>query len=276
MAGNRRDYFFSGHSVGASAYFDRIGTTRNLDHVVPTLGGSVLSITGGASKSHVSNFSFSVDQPRRITLLSVRSIDTRIEGKQRDDAFETDIEGVAESAEVVEKLRVGRVMMHFNSARQIDDSKKIVKVRTNGCKIEGLQLGPVQAKVKLDEEPLCAAGTRQDLADFYRSKKSSYRRKNSWRFNTAPESVDLPNHGGYHRCSIVREIKLVGEEKDKAGISVDGYTIIWKGFGRIILGEVWAGDHDRRLTMVRLAMGSDAGGGGVIICGRSNGQVGTG
>ena len=276
MSSNRRDYFFSGHSIGASAYFDRIGTKNNLNHVVPTLGGSVLSITGGASKSHVSNYCFSVDTPRRINLLSVRSIDTQIEGRERDGAFETEIDGVAESAEVVEKLRVDRVTMHFNAIRQPDTEDKSVKIKTNGCKIEGLFLGPVEAKIRLDEEPLFSCGTRKDLADFYKSKKSAYRQKNAWRFNASPDAAELTDHGGYHRCTLVRDIKLTGSEKDKQDITVDGYTIIWKGFGRIILAEVWASENERRLTMLRLAMGSDAGGGGVIICGRSNGQVGTG
>jgi hypothetical protein len=54
-------------------------------------------------------------------------------------------------------------------------------------------------------------------------------------------------------------------------MSVDGHTIVWTGFGRIILGEVHVKGHERRLTMVRLAMGSDAGGTGAAGDGQSNG-----
>jgi len=67
---------------------------------------------------------------------------------------------------------------------------------------------------------------------------------------------------------------LSGPEDELKYIRVDGYTIVWEGFGRIILGEVHVYDHKRRVTLVRLAMGSDAGGQGTIGDGESNGQVG--
>ena len=59
-------------------------------------------------------------------------------------------------------------------------------------------------------------------------------------------------------------------------MSVDGNMIVWKGFGRIILGEIHVKGHERRLTMVRLAMGSNAGGTAAAGDGQSNGDPITG
>jgi hypothetical protein len=72
---------------------------------------------------------------------------------------------------------------------------------------------------------------------------------------------------------VVRSIELVGPEAEKQGMTVHGYTITWKGFGKIIFGEVYVKGNDRQLTMVRLAMGSDAGGSGSAGSGQSNGTV---
>jgi hypothetical protein len=275
MTSHRREYFFSAHAVGASAHFHRVGNLNNLDHPVPALGGSVLAVTGGRTSANLSNFCYSIDKPKRKTLLCVRSIDTKIEGRIGKDGFETEIEAQVQSIELVEMLRIDHISMHFNSARHRGGEGKQVDVTTKGCKIEGMHLGAVEARIKLDEEPLCAAGTKDSLAAFYKKKPASYREKNRWRFNVHPKSGELLDFDGYHHCSLVREIKLIGKEKDKHGIEVDGYTIYWKGFGRIFLAEVATSGNDRRLTMARLEMGSDAGGGGVVVCGRSNGQVGT-
>ena len=85
-------YIFSGHAIGASAQFDRLDETHNLNHVVPTQGATALPPTGGLSKSHVGNFSFDVDQPRPRTLLRVGPVhlrECRDRGRDRDSGLES-------------------------------------------------------------------------------------------------------------------------------------------------------------------------------------------
>jgi hypothetical protein len=86
-----------------------------------------------------------------------------------------------------------------------------------------------------------------------------------------PDGGSLADDHGHHRFSLVRSIELSGPETEKQSISVDGYRIHWKGFGRIILGEVHVKGHERRVTLVRLAMGSDGGGSGTGGTGGGNG-----
>lgn len=273
MSESGRRFIFAGHAIGAAAQFHRLDDVHDLNHVVPVLGGSVLAGTGGLARSHVPGYCLEVDQPRKRKLLQVGRIETSATGKDFGDSYETEVEGEVHALEVVEKLRIEFVRVHLLSLRDAD--KEHASIRSKGNRIEGVYLGAVQAKIVLDEDLLAHCATHDQLADFYRNQSSEYRRKNSWRFNTGADATEIAAHHGHCKCSIVREIKLIGPEDERSRISVDGYTITWRGFGRIIVGEVIVKHDDRRLTMVRLAMGSDAGGSGSVGCARSNGQIGT-
>jgi hypothetical protein len=62
----------------------------------------------------------------------------------------------------------------------------------------------------------------------------------------------LPRIGGYVSTSIVRRIYW-NEKK------IEGHVLALEGFGRIYFGEVLMNENNRRLTMLRFAMGSDVG-----------------
>jgi len=260
--------------VGAAAQFHRLDDLENLDHVVPTLGASVLPVTGGLSKGHASHYCFEVDQPRKFTLISVRRIDTFAAGRTLRNRFETEIEAEIEALRVVEKLNVGLVKLHLVTSRDADSENGESKVSTKGCRIEGLQLGGVAAKVVLDEEPIAYSGSRDQLAAFYRKRSAAYRKANAFRFGADPSAAELAEEKGCSKFSLVRKIQLSGKQDPDQPVSVEGYTIIWKGFGKIVLGEVFIKGYDRRITMLRLVMGSGAGGSGSVGDGGSNGQFG--
>jgi hypothetical protein len=131
-------------------------------------------------------------------------------------------------------------------------------------------------KVEFDDEPLNFTGADYQLADFYRKQSDDYRKAHCWRFNTAPESKTLSRIGDHYRFSLVRNIELSGSEADLQPITVNGNRIHWKGFGRIILGDVHVKGQERKVSIVRLDMGSDAGGSGSAGTGGSNGGTTTG
>jgi hypothetical protein len=262
-------YLYSGQTVGASAQFHRLDdlVQRNL-HVIPTLGASVLPVTGGLSKGHAANYCYAVDHPRRRNLLSVRHIDSSAEGRELDDRFETEIQAEIKSIHIVEKLHIELIQLHMLST--LEKSKTVPEVTTNGNTIQGMRLGKVDVNIVLDHEPLLRCGTQADLAAFYKNQSEDYRKQHAARFNT-PEGTDtLASPNGHYKFSLATSIQLVNPEPE---MSVEGYTIVWHGFGRIIIGEVVVKGSDRQLTMVRLAMGSDAAANGVVGCGRTNGSV---
>ena len=268
-------YFrFSGHALGVAARFTQLDEMENLNHVIPTLGSSVLAPTGGDAQASVKNYAYTVDQPRKRTLLSVRKVETAAHGRDLGVRFETEVEADIEDLRVVEKLNIGYIRLHFLSARGAGPDDAVSAVSTKGSRIEGLQMGNVKAEVILDEEPLLSCGSADQLAEFYNKQKDDYRKANSWRFALDPAAEGKCKCCREHKFSLVREIRLSGPEPEKQKISVDGYTIHWKGFGRIVLGEVHVKGNERRVALVRLAMGCDAGGPGTAGGGASNGHLG--
>jgi len=259
--------------VGAAVRFNRIEDLRNLDYVVPVQAPAALPETGGLSESKVASFSFNVDKPRKRSLFALESIDTSVCGKRNGDWYETTVKADIQNVAVVDKLAIGRVIMQFVSKRSVLDEDADPVVSTDGCSFEGMRLGSVEATVVVDDEPVKYCGSKTQLADFYRKQTPEYRRANAWRFCSDPNSGEIREYKGYCKWSIVREIRLSGPESELKNISVDGFTIVWDGFGKIILGEYLVKGHHRRLTMVRLAMGSDVEGDGSVGDGESNGQI---
>jgi hypothetical protein len=272
MSQNGKNYIFSGHAVGVAAQFHCLDELDNLDHVVPTLAAAVLPPTGGLSHDERTNYCFSVDHPRKRTLVSVRRAHTKAQGKTLHDRWDTEVEAEIDDVHVVEKLEIGSVRLHMLASRDMASDR--IRVSTRGSLIEGLQLGGVSARVILDLEPIAYCGTKDQLAEFYRGRPAAWRNTNAHRFGCAPTDGELPHGNGLATFSLVEAIELSGPQDPEHPVTVEGYTIRWKGFGRIILGETQVKGNDRRVTMVRLAMGSDAGGSGSVGSGGSNGSTG--
>jgi hypothetical protein len=272
MSDNTGRYMFAGHALGVAARFHRLDELENLNHVIPTLGACVLAATGGRSHSHRDGpYRYEVDQPRKQCLLAVDRIDAWVEGRQPDGRLETEVNVEVDGLGVVEKLRVESIRLHILAVRKGMDGE--AEVTTRGNRIDGMRMGHVEARIVLDDEPLSWTGSQGQLAGFYRSRDTRYRERNRERFYTTADGTALADDHGCHRFSLVREIHLSGPESERQAISVEGNTIHWKGFGRIILGEVHVKGDDRRVSLVRLAMGSDAAGDGTAGGGQSNGSA---
>ena len=272
MSQNGKYYIFSGHAIGVAAQFHRLDDLDNLDHAVPALAASVLPPTGGLSHDERNNFCFAVDKPRKRTLVSVHNAKSTASGKTLPDRWETEVETNVEAVSIVEKLEIGSVRLHMLASR--DKNSEEIKVSTNGSHIEGLQLRGVTAKVILDLDPIACCGTTDHLADYYRKQPVSWRNAHAKRFIADPATGEFHQKHGRCTFSLVDHIELSGPQDSEHLVTVEGYTIHWKGFGRIILGEVHVKGNDRRVTMLRLAMGSDAGGDGSVGSGSSNGSTG--
>ena len=272
MSGSEARYMFAGHGIGAGARFHRLDDVENLNHVIPVQGASVLPATGGRSEARVDNrYEYRVEHPRQRCLLAVERVNSWVEGRFAGQRVETEVSVDVEGMDVLEKLRVESLRLHILAVRP--DMETDAVVTTRGNRIAGLRMGKVEARITLDDEPLHHTGTGQQLAEFWRGQTEEYRRRNRWRFHTTPDGEELAEDHGHYRFSLVSGIELSGPETELAFISVDGYRIRWKGFGRIILGEVHVKRQERRALLVRLAMGSDGGGDGSGGGGGSNGSA---
>lgn len=251
MSNGSGRFMFAGHAIGASARFHRLDEQTNLNHVVPALGSSVVPISGGRSNSHADPYRYDVDTPRKRCLLATQRVDTFAEGRDSNGVIETEVSAEVVGLEVVEKLRCDLVRMHMLVTRTNGGDPVVT---TNGNRIDGLRMGDVQAVVTIDEGPLLHSANADEFAAFLSSA------------GKPATAVGLAL-----RSTIVSKIELIGSDPN---ISVEGNVIVWNGFGRIILGEIHVKAHERRLTLVRLEMGSDAGGTGDAGDGQTNGQTG--
>jgi len=259
-------FVFSGSAVGAAAHFFHLDHVP-VDHVVPTIGSSTIPIVGGHTHHKVGPQTHSTDHPRTRTLLSVEQAETIASGKEDSPGkYSTEISATVNGLSVLEKFHTELIVMHQTSTRDEDAPESSIK--TAGCKIEGLRLGNVAVKVELDEEPFATCGTKKELNAFYAAQSDAWRRENSWRFHTPPEAKSITEYHGRFFCTLVKNIELSGT--DGGSIEKEWYTIKWDGFGRIFLGELIISDKDRKVTMVRLKMGSSGGGKGSAGGGETN------
>jgi hypothetical protein len=274
MSDSPARYMFAGHVIGAQARFHRLDDA-SVNEVVPAVGTAALAPTGGRSANRLEKpFRHDVNHPRRRCLLEVEKADAWVEGRDPEGSFETELFVDVSGVHVLEKFHLDHVRLHLLAVRNGMDGASAVSTR--GSVVEGLRMGNVTARITFDDEPLAHTGSQEQLATFYRGRDAHYRKEHGWRFHTTADGNDLANDHGHHRFTLVRRIELEGPEADKQSISVTDNLIYWKGFGRIILGEVHVKGQDRRVNLVRLAMGSDGGGSGTSGGGGSNGTPTTG
>ena len=256
-------FIFSGHVIGASAHFHKLDNLENIYHPIPVLGSAVVPIVGGLAQHKVENFSYTVDEPRRRTLLAARHVEARAHGREYGDRYETEIETQVRGLSVLEKLHVDLVELKQKAISTKGNGAKTPSIRTTSGKIEGLQLGKVTAFVELDREPFEECDSKRELLEFVSKKGDSYKSEHGWRFSD--------ERNGYVYATLVKKIRLEGPPEELAVMKVHDNVITWDGFGKIFLGEVIIRDEDRRVTMMRLQMGSDGGGSGTAGCGHTNG-----
>jgi len=138
MTNETERYMYAGHAIGVGAQFHRLDEAENLNHIVPTLGASVIPVTGGRSQGHSDAFRFEVRSPRRRCLVGVDRVDSWVEGRERRGRYETELSVDVLGLEVVEMLYIDLVRLHLFSSRT---SSSEPVVTTHGNRIEGIGWG---------------------------------------------------------------------------------------------------------------------------------------
>jgi hypothetical protein len=117
---------------------------------------------------------------------------------------------------------------------------------------KGMFLNGKQIRVEIDDD-LKSFPTLAQFESEYRTKQTFYTKyKSRFRRSATKAAIygeRLPRVGGYVSTSIVRSITWNGKK-------IDGHVLSLTGFGRIYFGELLMNENNRRLTMIRLVMGS--------------------
>ncbi len=116
----------------------------------------------------------------------------------------------------------------------------------SGLNLEGLPIG-----VEFDDD-ISAFPTFSEFERAYRKDQAFFaKHRDRMGLGEVRFGSKLPRlESGYVQTSIVRSLTW---KKRK----IEGHVLRLKGFGRLYFGELLLNEHNRRLTMLRLAMGSE-------------------
>jgi hypothetical protein len=251
-------FVFHGNAVAAGVYFTKVDQ-KPVNMVSPVDGQSSLPEIGGLSESFVR-----ASNPEFERFFSYTDAATRAEGVLNGPTAITTVSASLKNLRMVNRptpeespdqrqvvFRVGALSLTLRSTH-----------RRGQPKIEFVNL-PQADQLFLDELPiklefqrsLMSLSRMQDLENKFRTSKAFY---TETRDSFMPSNPDyrpkfgdrIPRmNGGYAVCSIVKSITW-GDQ------TIQGNVLRKVGFGTIYFGEMLVNDNNRRVTLVRVKLGS--------------------
>jgi len=266
-------FIFHGNAVAAEVIIHRIGSQR-VRKVSPAQGQSSLPVIGGHSESFVERshpdfdevFSYGeartqargfVEDHNAITTVSASLRDLRMTNRPAP--------GEADDLRPVE-FRAGMLAISVESTHPRHGEAHI---RYAAPQIEGLSLDGLPIELELRREFLDLP-TMREIEERFRTNESFFRDcRDAFmrRIGVAvPEfGSNIPRLRHHAFISIVRAIHWGGRR-------IEGHVLTKTGFGRIYFGEMLIHEHNRRLTLVRVKMGSDNDADGAFLESDPNGD----
>jgi hypothetical protein len=237
-------YVFRGHAIGIAG---RISKPE--DSIIWVQGTSSLPVIGGYARSHVERARFG-------DILSFESVVTRTTGEhsQKEKAYKTVANSVVKDLHINGRLSVDTLEATLISTHP--DKGGVPSIVPTGTHITNLRIDGYPVHITLDIDLFTKYATAESLARAYASDDAFFKQHGK-RFlarektKHAKNNRQIPESGGYIVCSIVSEVRT-----EHPKVVVDGHVLILKGFGRIFLGEILITGASRRLTLLRLKLGS--------------------
>ncbi|HYR89283.1 MAG TPA: choice-of-anchor P family protein [Terriglobia bacterium] len=242
-------FIFRGNAVGVAGHIQKPG-----ELIIWVQGASALPVVGGYSRSNVDRATFG-------DVLSFDSARTQATGdfSARENAYKTLADSVVKGLNVNGRLTADSLEATFTSTHPVDGSEP--SIVPGGTQIMNLRIDGYPINVKLDIDLFTKYATRDSLSRAYSTDDTFFNRYGS-RFQKSekappppPGKRPIPEVFGYIVTSIVSEIQT-----DHPKVVINGNMITLDGFGRIFLGELLITSISRRMTLVRLALGSEIGG----------------
>ena len=250
-------YISRAQAVGAAASVHRIDTSQGLNYLSLAVAHSTNPGLGRA-ESKSTNYSHAVVAPRQLRVLDVRHAESHVETKLcPKGGLQSESHALVHGYSLAEQLTADEVEAQLTSEHAPDEPLAVI--RPAGNRLVGLKLGGHELNVELDELLYQECPGREQLARRF-ANDPDLRKEYGWRFSADPGAEEIPEYRGRYVCSLVRRLEWVKEPHPD--VTIDGYVLRWKGFGRIYLGEMIIGDGSVSLSMMRVAMGSPVEGDG--------------
>ena len=263
-------YVFHSH---AAAFGGRI--VRPKDIVLEAGGASALLVTGGRSVSQLKRTQFD-------DFFEVDSASTLAEGLFEDTAAfvevthrraeeqtlaavsraRTEVNGLAVGRKP--RLLVGRIRAELTNRSAGFSGQPSIRIGKDTV-IDGISIEGFKLVVELNTMPFIQCDTHakvlaavDDPKFVTKSGETLFMSKRFGGEGTTPAFRKLIRTGGTVYATIVKSIRWDGKPFPKSEIHDN--MVVLPGFGRVFFGELLISEYERRLTMVRMALGSDSGG----------------
>jgi hypothetical protein len=261
-----RRFVFRGSATPAGG---RISRPKEL--VIESGGASSLTVTGGRSRGEIGRIRFGeFASLRSAATLAEGLFDDRVQaremtlGRRSEESLASTTKVRSEVRETIvgnkPRLRVEqlRAALVAKSAGRSGEPS----IKTSELRIAGVDIGGHALVVELDTDLFERYDTRSKLiaaADkpaFLRDRGAPLLMSEGTRRRT--DASFLIQADGTIYASVVRQIRWKG--KPYPGATIDHHVVKVPNFGRIFFGEIFITAISRRLTMLRLQLGSPVGG----------------
>jgi hypothetical protein len=268
-----RRYIFRGNASGVSAHL-----RRPEDKILPVQAASSLPVTGGISESTEGPGSLgdylhyqSAATSAQGDYVDLQAAEAMTRGAVPFDSVptKTTVTARVRGLNVGKRFSVGEIDAGLVS-RSPENGMKQPSIQLVGNRLEDIRVDGSVLKITLNEQLFCDCDTLDKLAAAYAKGLGAPRVGMFVRPDETGRSETLPASGGVVYCTIVESMMWDGKPHPTA--RVDGNSLVIPDFGRVYFGGLLITDVSRRLTMVRLQLGSPDGGDGSACEVESNGS----
>jgi len=267
-----RVFLYHGNAVGLGG-----SLVRPFTQVLESQASATLPIVGGYASARTAGY-------RIPELLSFTEARTSVAGNESDEAYNTAISSTVEGLKVLEVITADAIVGRLSLKHVKDDSEP--QIITTGSTFQNLRIGGFPVEVEIN--PMLDEYAKYSTVKDQFGKNNDFKQSLLGEFVSAPQkaghprmarvrerlampeqpSADFPEAKGMVRCSIVKSVQC-----DAPGVVTCGHVLHVPDFGYIVLGELFLSPHGRRLTMMRLHLGSPVQGDLAVAGGEGNGTT---
>ena len=275
-----RRFVFRAHAsaIGGRLY-------RPIDLPLASPAAAALTVSGGVSEARAARVSC---RP----FLSAGEAIARVEGGYDDRAQavawthgrldEDEMTTVTTAFCAVRDLRVARARLTIRRlqaglvSRSAGSGSESSIALARATAIDGVAIDGHPLAVTIDHAPFEQLDTRAKLVAAAAGPRFAHRYGGNFLMTTAlagrraPKRPRLADEGGLILATIVSSVAWKRRPHPKARI--EGHTVVVPDFGRIYFGEMFIAADARRLTLLRLKLGSPEGGNGTVTEVETNGS----
>jgi hypothetical protein len=244
-----------GNAVALGGYIHRVRDNvirRNLS--VPSASTSF----GGSSESSQGKFDFRADA-NGDPLVSFESSYIKAWHDRQDDPNGNPTHTVHTKSSVRQlrvdnRLVIDRAEAYLRTVYRASDPQPTITPVKEDTNLDGLVIDGVRFRIELDSKPFRALGTCHEFDHGATANPDFGQRLAKRLLSLREQSASGPVGKGCYVSSIIKSIEPL--DAMPKGADIDEHVITWPDFGKVILGEMLISEFSRRLTMVRLEMGS--------------------